>query len=211
MFVKIWTKLERIWVGNDLESALALLPSKDYYIRCVAISGTGSCCYGTDGQKCLKIGGNGHIIGKWAEWTTTTTHWADARTGVGDRGSGYSIAHRALRMAMRDYEHNHELGQAYTNGLDEKQTTEQYSIELCASSTPLLNLILSHLNLVSIYELINWSLVANKTEMADLARVVIRSAKCGNKVAQEVVEEETTDIANDIVCLIKKVWLMVQS
>lgn len=43
---------------------MVLLPIKDYAIRCVVISGTGSCCYGTDGQRSLKIGGYGHIIGK---------------------------------------------------------------------------------------------------------------------------------------------------
>lgn len=61
---KIWTNLSRpIWVGNDLESSLARLPTKDYLIRCVAISGTGSCCYGTDGERFRKIGGYGHVIG----------------------------------------------------------------------------------------------------------------------------------------------------
>lgn len=61
---KVWTNLSRpIWVGNDLESSMARLPSKDYIIRSVAISGTGSCCYGTDGVRTKKIGGYGHVIG----------------------------------------------------------------------------------------------------------------------------------------------------
>lgn len=87
--------MDRIWVGNDLESSMARLPVKDYLIQCVAISGTGSCCFGTDGKRSRKIGGWGHVIG--------------------DRGSGYSIAYRALRLALRDFEHNYDDTEAYSN------------------------------------------------------------------------------------------------
>ena len=88
---------------------------------------------------------------------------------------------------------------------DNRGAVKHYDLEQSAASIPLLNLLLSHLNLVSIYELVNWSLVSNKTEMADLAKVVIRAADCGNVTAQKIVDDVTTELALDIVCLIHKV------
>lgn len=131
----------------------------------------------------------------------------------GDRGSGYAIAYRALRLALRDYEHNHEDTEAYTNGgattNGAVKQVEMFDMEETASSTALLKLFLSQLNMVAIYELVSWSLVASKTEVADLARVVIRAAQCGNQVAQTVIEEATNEIADDILCLLNKVILCV--
>lgn len=81
---------------------------------------------------------------------------------------------------------------------------EHFDIETTASSTSLLKLILANLNMTAIYDLVNWSLVASKHEMADLARVVIRAAQSGNKIAREVIEEATTAIVNDLICLVSK-------
>lgn len=165
--------------------------TKDYLIQLVAISGTGSCCFGTDSTSghSRKIGGYGHVLG--------------------DRGSGYSIAHRALRAALRDYEHNHEVinkepyaGTANTNGVTPIKTLK---IEESASSTPLLTLFLHQQNMAEIYELVSWSLVASKHEVAELATVVITAAQYGNAVAQAVLEEATKELADDIVCLVNKV------
>lgn len=186
---KVWTNLSRpIWVGNDLESSMARLPSKDYIIRSVAISGTGSCCYGTDGVRTKKIGGYGHVIG--------------------DRGSGYAIAYRGLRLALRDYEHNYDNSEAYSgvciNGNSQQHINFTELDEECASKTSLLKLFLSYLNMVAIYELVSWSVVASKNEIADLAKIVIRAAECGNSIALMVIEEATNEIADDIVCLINK-------
>ena len=82
---------------------------------------------------------------------------------------------------------------------------EHYDLEESASSTALLTLIMSHLNMVAIYELVSWSLVASKHEVADLARVVLRAAQCGNQVARTVIEEATNEMADDIVILVNKV------
>jgi len=129
----------------------------------------------------------------------------------GDRGSGYAIAHRALRLGLRDYEHNHEDGEAYSNGTvngnsdSSTRAMELFDLEESASTTALLKLFLNHLNMVAIYELVNWSLVASKHEIADLARIVIRAAQCGNIVARTAIEEATNEIAEDIICLLNKV------
>lgn len=167
--------------------------TKDYLLQVVAISGTGSCCFGTDGTvggHSRKIGGYGHVLG--------------------DRGSGYSIAHRALRAALRDYEHNHDdafTREAYggTASTNAPTPTKTLKIEESASSTPLLTLLLYQLNMVEIYELVSWSLVASKHEVAELATVVITAAQFGNSVAQTVLEEATKELADDIVCLVNKV------
>lgn len=106
---------------------------------------------------------------------------------VGDTGSGYVIAHQALRLALRDYEHNH-LG-----------TVEDHS-----DRNVLFNLILRQLRLNSIYELVSWSMVSNKTEVASLAPLILRQWENGNQVAAEVVNKATGDLSADIKCLINK-------
>lgn len=181
---KIWPEAQNVWVGNDLESAMNRISPDDYIIRSVVISGTGSCCYGTDGKQSRKIGGHGHIIG--------------------DRGSSYSIAHRAIRVALRDFEHNFDNSvNPYGNGNTINKTT--FNIEAVACTTPLLQLILSQLGMNQLYELVSWSLVARKDEVAAVALIVLDAAKYGNELAQRVVEESSNEIADDTVCLINKV------
>lgn len=207
---RVWpTVTGRLWVGNDLESSMGRLPERneegrEYLLSVVAISGTGSCCYGTDStnsssgkeaprnSSSAKIGGYGHVLG--------------------DRGSAYSIAYRALRAALRDYEHNHlEHGKSSEGAYGGSATANTSSttpknikVEESASSTPLLTLLLQQLNMVEIYELVSWSLVASKHEVADLARTVLTAAQHGNAVAQTVLEEATNELADDIVCLVNK-------
>lgn len=81
---------EKIWPGvpcyatNDLETALACAETESNSkakTRVLVISGTGSCCYGTnDKGKAAKVGGWGHILG--------------------DKGSGYEIGMRGLKAAI---------------------------------------------------------------------------------------------------------------
>ena len=59
----IWPGLDQIWIGNDLESAMACIDSMKYKIKCIVISGTGSSCYGENGPIQAKVGGFGHILG----------------------------------------------------------------------------------------------------------------------------------------------------
>jgi N-acetylmuramic acid 6-phosphate etherase len=82
--------LERVWPGvpsnvdHDLVTALeaaSLDGAQDFAARVIVLSGTGSCCFGRNqsGQT-AKAGGWGHLLG--------------------DQGSGYEIAHSALRMLI---------------------------------------------------------------------------------------------------------------
>ncbi|CAG2177445.1 unnamed protein product, partial [Oppiella nova] len=166
---KVWPNLKMVWVGNDTDTALACIDDTKYAIKCIVISGTGSCCYGNNGHKTAKIGGHGHIIG--------------------DRGSGYAISHMALREALKDYEYNH-----YTP--DDTEPHEDRSV--------LMNCLLKHLNLQSIYELVGWSVVASKAEIADLAQLVIKVALMGNAVAKRVLDIAIDDLVNDIKCLVSR-------
>ena len=182
---------------------------REYLLSVVAISGTGSCCYGTDSTSSSSAG---------KEATSRNSSSSSAKIGgyghvLGDRGSAYSIAYRALRAALRDYEHNHlehgkngegAYGGSATANTSSK-TLKSIKVEESASSTPLLTLLLQQLNMVEIYELVSWSLVASKHEVADLARTVLTAAQHGNAVAQTVLEEATNELADDIVCLVNKV------
>jgi N-acetylmuramic acid 6-phosphate etherase len=82
-----------VWPGvpchatNDLATALAAAPEvKGCVARVLVLSGTGSCCYGTNGAgAAVKVGGRGHVIG--------------------DRGSACDIGQRALKALMAHYDH----------------------------------------------------------------------------------------------------------
>lgn len=167
---------------------MARLPVKEYSIRVIVISGTGSCCYGTDGNRKLKIGGYGHVMG--------------------DRGSAYAIAHRALRLALKEFEHKYsdDEGRVVMPAKEDSNNNEEEddSDGEKNKSTCLIQSMLTYLNLVSVYELVNWSLVANKNEIAGLARTVVNAAQAGNHIAQTVIEEATDEIVDDIVVLIDK-------
>src|SRR5882724_197813 len=93
---RILAAAEKIWPGipchptNDLETALAAVDDtegKSPTVRVLVLSGTGSCCYGRNAAgKTVKVGGWGHLLG--------------------DQGSGYDIALRALRAVVADYDRN---------------------------------------------------------------------------------------------------------
>jgi N-acetylmuramic acid 6-phosphate etherase len=87
--------LEQAWprvprrVDHDLESALAAAELESHgqppAARVIALSGTGSCCYGRNTRgKTAKVGGWGHLLG--------------------DRGSAYELAFVALRHTVHEYD-----------------------------------------------------------------------------------------------------------
>lgn len=92
---RIRNAVDAIWPGvpchatSDLETALRAddvqdPPNANGKARVLVLSGTGSCCFGAAGQKRVKVGGWGHVLG--------------------DRGSGYDIGRRALRDVIRTYD-----------------------------------------------------------------------------------------------------------
>jgi N-acetylmuramic acid 6-phosphate etherase len=80
-----WPKIACV-ASHDLDTALLAAPaSEEWRARVLVLSGTGSCCYGTNlhGER-IKIGGWGHLLG--------------------DKGGGYHIGLRALKAIVYYYD-----------------------------------------------------------------------------------------------------------
>lgn len=154
--------LHRIWPGvphrvdHDLESALAaaaLDGGNASETRVVILSGTGSCCYGRNPNgRTAKVGGWGHQLG--------------------DRGSAYDIAFRALRAVAHEFDHRQVWGRL--------------------GQRILRTLLLQEPN-----DLIAWLQQAAKTEVAALAPEVFAAAGEGDKVARAVITETSELLASD--------------
>ena len=93
----------------------------------------------------------------------------------------------ALREALKHYEHSFSDDEPEQNG----------------PKSGLLKAILKHLNLQSIYELVSWSFVASKSEIADLAQLVIKLSVTDN-IAKRVVDLAVEELVQDIKCLINR-------
>ncbi|MBL9173743.1 MAG: N-acetylmuramic acid 6-phosphate etherase [Verrucomicrobiales bacterium] len=159
--------LSRVWPGvphrvdHDLESALAAAepdpgrkprsPAPD--ARVIILSGTGSCCYGRNRRgQTAKVGGWGHLLG--------------------DRGSAYDIAFRALREAAHEFDHF--------------QTWSRFGQQ-----------VLRALSLNEPNALIAWLQSAGKTEVAALAPEVFSAASLGDRGARRVLAETARILAED--------------
>ncbi len=145
------------WAGNDLDTALAAAeldaPAGEPITRIVIISGTGSCCFGRNlrGQT-TKVGGWGH--------------------GLGDRGSGYDLALRALRAAVHEFD--------------------------LSGHWPLLGArLLRALLLNEPNELVTWLNAAGKADVAALATEVFATANDGDRLAKRLVAETAVVLADD--------------
>ncbi|HTI98288.1 MAG TPA: N-acetylmuramic acid 6-phosphate etherase [Dongiaceae bacterium] len=143
------------YATNDLETALAAggtdVPTTA--ARILVLSGTGSCCYGRNARgQTAKAGGWGHILG--------------------DHGSGYAIALRALQAVLVQYDHTGKwprLGQRLLRTL-------------------LLN---------EPDQLIRWAQAAGKTEVAALAPEVCAAAQQRDPLAREILQRAAGHLARD--------------
>lgn len=156
---RVWPEIP-CWAGHDLETALAAAggPSDSENVtRVIVISGTGASCYGRRARGgAVLTGGWGHL--------------------VGDRGSGYDIALRALQSVFRT--------------LDE---TGQWP--------PLGRCFLRALRLGSPGELIAWAGTAEKPALAALAVGIFSAAQQRDPIARKILHESAGLIAcNAIAC-----------
>lgn len=116
---------------------------------------------------------------------------------TGDRGSSFAVAQRALRLALREFEHKCALGESPEHN---KKLREVDNIpDEC-----LVKYFMQHKNIPSIAQLVQWSVSSSKTELAGLAVLVIRKWREGNLIAKKVVEEAIQELAEDCSSLIKK-------
>lgn len=155
--------LDKVWPGtprrvdHDLESALAAsgldATGKPPDARVIVLSGTGSCCYGRNtAGRTAKVGGWGHQLG--------------------DRGSAYDIAFRALRASAHALDHTGKWGRF--------------------GQRTLRALLLNEPN-----DLIAWLQSASKTEVAALAPEVFAAAQEADPVARQVLVETLATLALD--------------
>ncbi|MBK9139889.1 MAG: N-acetylmuramic acid 6-phosphate etherase [Verrucomicrobia bacterium] len=146
------------WVGNDLDTALAAADLEacapgETVTRVIIISGTGSCCFGRNpAGETVKVGGWGHLLG--------------------DRGSGYDIARRALRETLARYDES-------------------------GAWPPLGARLLAALTLNEPNDLVSWLFAASKAEVAALSRHVFLALEVGDALARRVVAEAAGDLARD--------------
>jgi N-acetylmuramic acid 6-phosphate etherase len=152
---KVWRDIP-CHATNDLETALAAAEAKDgqeWNTRVLILSGTGSSCYGRNASgETSKIGGWGHILG--------------------DKGSGYEIALRALKAVVFYFDRDgvwSKLGQQ----------------------------LLQRLQLNEPNELIAWAQAAEKSQIASLAVEVFAAWKKGDKIASDIIISAEESLAED--------------
>ena len=139
---------------NDLATALATArPAHGAQAQVLILSGTGSCSFArsADGRT-ARVGGRGHIIG--------------------DRGSAWDIAQRALRELVAYFDHRGrwpKLG--------------AFILETLALNDP--------------EDLIPWSMQADKREIASLAIPTFAAARNGDRLARRIVEDAAASLAAD--------------
>ncbi len=143
---------------SDLETALAAAEEKDGQtpaVRVLVLSGTGSCCYGRNSAgKTAKIGGWGHILG--------------------DKGSGYEIALRALKAVVFFYDRDGAWSRLGRQLLQRLQFNEPN-------------------------ELIAWAQTAEKSQIASLAVEVFAAWKKGDKIAADILVGAEESLVQDAV------------
>jgi N-acetylglucosamine kinase-like BadF-type ATPase len=153
----------RFVVVNDSELILAGGTPEGW--GAALISGTGSVCLGrsSDGQT-ARVGGWGPLLG--------------------DEGSGYQMALRALRLATRT-----------ADGRAEAQ--------------PLLAAVLRHYSLTDAGELIRHIYAPGRTsaDLADLAPVVVELGANGDAAARAIVEEAARELALQLDTVIRRLRL----
>ena len=169
--------LESVWPGipravdHDLQSALAAAESSPPSAssrrtptppgaRIMVLSGTGSCCFGRSARgETAKVGGWGHLLG--------------------DRCSGYDIAHSALRETVAEADRTATWG-------------------------PLGQRVLRRLQLNVPDDLIAWMQSAGKGDVAALAPEIFDAARAGDAVARRVLRRLAEALAEDAVACARR-------
>jgi N-acetylmuramic acid 6-phosphate etherase len=140
------------YATDDLETALAAAGPATR-ARVLVLSGTGSCCYGRkpDG-KTARFGGWGHLLG--------------------DAGSGYDLAIRALRAVIDQF-------------------------DLTGKWPALGQRILATLQLNAPSDLIDWVKNADKARVASLTKTIFEAAAANNRLARSLTAAVARDLAED--------------
>jgi len=138
--VRSWPGV-RIAIGSDRDSGLATAFRDGDGIAVIA--GTGAAVHGRKGDQIEKAGGWGHLLG--------------------DRGGGYDLARRGLRLVLTHYDLNQEI-------------------------TPLAEEILRTLSLNRLQDLVGWAMQADKMSVARLAPAIFHAARMGDAQMLSTIE-----------------------
>jgi len=159
---RIWPGVP-CWAGNDLDTALAAADNsagEPKLARVIVVSGTGASCYGRTARGVpVLTGGWGHLLG--------------------DRGSGYDIALRALQTVFR-------------------------TLDLTGKWPALGRRLLRSLELPSPNELVAWVGAANKAAVAALAVEVFAAAAARDPIARTIVRDTVSLIAGTAIACARR-------
>jgi len=144
---KIWPRAQ-IAVGSDRDSGLATAFRDGDGI--VVIAGTGAAVHGRKGVQIEKAGGWGQLLG--------------------DRGGGFDLARRGLRLVLTHFDLNQKL-------------------------TPLAEEILRTLGLNRLPDLVGWAMQADKMSVARLAPAIFHAAKQGEPEMMDTIQKRATILA----------------
>lgn len=154
----VWPGVKRLVVGQDTDSALAAAWGKEDGF--LVIAGTGSNVVGRVAGKKFTAGGHGHLLG--------------------DAGSGYDLAVRALRAVYRERDRN-GTAPALAAGL------------------------LAHAGAADLDRLLREVYrPRGKGWLAGFAPVVLRAAKRGDRLAREVVRDAAGELAGRLSELVRR-------
>jgi len=154
----VWPRTKKIVVGQDTDSALAAAWGKEDGF--LVIAGTGSNVVGRVAGRKICAGGHGHLLG--------------------DMGSGYDLAARALRAVYRERDRTGQVPQL-TAGL------------------------LAHAGAADLDRLLREVYQPRGKEwLAGFAPVVLRAAGRGDPLARRVVKEATAELAERVAELARR-------
>ncbi|KAL8108476.1 hypothetical protein AgCh_024796 [Apium graveolens] len=153
----------KLYVQNDAVAALASGTMGKLH-GCVLIAGTGTISYGfTEGGLEARAAGAGPVLGDW--------------------GSGYGIAAKALTAVIRAHD-----------GRD--------------SQTMLTDRILQSLGLPSPDELIGWTYADQSwARIAALVPVVVSCAEAGDEIAHQILNDAVQELASSVIAVVKRLGL----
>lgn len=138
-----------ITVINDADLAFyALLKGEDGII---AISGTGSVSFGVHKNKYFRAGGWGKILG--------------------DEGSGYDIAIKALKKIVSEKD----------DGIESSDLSKE---------------ILKYLNALSISDMVEFVSNSNKTDIAAITPIIVKAAEKNDENAVDILKVASKDLAD---------------
>ena len=147
----LWPKAKRIIADGDIKSGYYAAHGKGDGI--LVIAGTGSNTIGRKGEMWDRAGGNGFILG--------------------DQGSGYHIAHRALRTAYTAYDATKKL-------------------------TPLAQELLRFSGCNTLIDLVPVVYENGKDFVASFAKTVFERAEAGDRDAKQIIQESVKSLAEHV-------------